>query len=439
MNKNYLNIIKFFSVEIWKITSKDVSPIKYIVLSIIKKFILAMKFFNTKGVMDSAYALTYSTLLSIVPILAVVFAIARGFGFSKYIEDWFREALSGQPQVAETIIGFVNSYLVHTHSGIILGVGLVFMLWTVIMLTRNVEQTFNNIWQVTLKRSILRTFTDYLAMFFMLPIIIVLVSGISIFMANIVTQTREYLLLGPMMHIAIDVMPYFIMSVVFITLYVFMPNTKVKISYAIVTGILAGVAMQLLQYFYIHSQMFISGYNAIYGSFAALPLFMLWVQISWTICLFGAELSYTNQNLEEFAFLAKTDDISHRYRLMMSAIILSKICKRFAEGKKPYTALGLKLDTNIPIRITNDLLNNMVKVNLISEYSTGCDCELVYQPAEALANITVGALIDRLESYGKWKLNIDLHEQLSSENWGMVNVLRKQYLRDLRNIQVKDL
>ncbi len=439
MNKNYLNIIKFFSVEIWKITSKDVSPIKYIVLSIIKKFILAMKFFNTKGVMDSAYALTYSTLLSIVPILAVVFAIARGFGFSKYIEDWFREALSGQPQVAETIIGFVNSYLVHTHSGIILGVGLVFMLWTVIMLTRNVEQTFNNIWQVTLKRSILRTFTDYLAMFFMLPIIIVLVSGISIFMANIVTQTREYLLLGPMMHIAIDVMPYFIMSVVFITLYVFMPNTKVKISYAIVPGILAGVAMQLLQYFYIHSQMFISGYNAIYGSFAALPLFMLWVQISWTICLFGAELSYTNQNLEEFAFLAKTDDISHRYRLMMSAIILSKICKRFAEGKKPYTALGLKLDTNIPIRITNDLLNNMVKVNLISEYSTGCDCELVYQPAEALANITVGALIDRLESYGKWKLNIDLHEQLSSENWGMVNVLRKQYLRDLRNIQVKDL
>jgi len=439
MNKNYLNIIKFFSVEIWKITSKDVSPIKYIVLSIIKKFILAMKFFNTKGVMDSAYALTYSTLLSIVPILAVVFAIARGFGFSKYIEDWFREALSGQPQVAETIIGFVNSYLVHTHSGIILGVGLVFMLWTVIMLTRNVEQTFNNIWQVTLKRSILRTFTDYLAMFFMLPIIIVLVSGISIFMANIVTQTREYLLLGPMMHIAIDVMPYFIMSVVFITLYVFMPNTKVKISYAIVPGILAGVAMQLLQYFYIHSQMFISGYNAIYGSFAALPLFMLWVQISWTICLFGAELSYTNQNLEEFAFLAKTDDISHRYRLMMSAIILSKICKRFAEGKKPYTALGLKLDTNIPIRITNDLLINMVKVNLISEYSTGCDCELVYQPAEALANITVGALIDRLESYGKWKLNIDLHEQLSSENWGMVNVLRKQYLRDLRNIQVKDL
>ena len=439
MNKNYLNIIKFFSVEIWKITSKDVSPIKYIVLSIIKKFILAMKFFNTKGVMDSAYALTYSTLLSIVPILAVVFAIARGFGFSKYIEDWFREALSGQPQVAETIIGFVNSYLVHTHSGIILGVGLVFMLWTVIMLTRNVEQTFNNIWQVTLKRSILRTFTDYLAMFFMLPIIIVLVSGISIFMANIVTQTREYLLLGPMMHIAIDVMPYFIMSVVFITLYVFMPNTKVKISYAIVPGILAGVAMQLLQYFYIHSQMFISGYNAIYGSFAALPLFMLWVQISWTICLFGAELSYTNQNLEEVAFLAKTDDISHRYRLMMSAIILSKICKRFAEGKKPYTALGLKLDTNIPIRITNDLLINMVKVNLISEYSTGCDCELVYQPAEALANITVGALIDRLESYGKWKLNIDLHEQLSSENWGMVNVLRKQYLRDLRNIQVKDL
>ncbi len=187
--------------------------------------------------------------MAIVPISAVVFAIARGFGFSKYIEDWFRNAFSSQPQAADTIIRFVNSYLVHTHSGVILGIGLVFMLWTVLMLTRNIEQTFNNIWQVERERSLVRTVTDYLAMFFILPIIIILISGVSVFLTAVVKQTHEYLLLGPMMRLAIDIMPYIIMSAVFIALYVFMPNTKVKIGYTIIPGILAGVAMQLLQLF----------------------------------------------------------------------------------------------------------------------------------------------------------------------------------------------
>ena len=330
MSKRLQRIIQFMKVDIWRLTPADVPPPYYVAVSALKKLLLAVRFFTTKGVFESAAALTYSTLLAIVPISAVVFAIARGFGFSKYIEDWFRSALSSQPQAADTIIRFVNSYLVHTHSGVILGIGLVFMLWTVLMLTRNIEQTFNNIWQVERERSLVRTVTDYLAMFFMLPIIIILISGVSVFLTAVVKQTHEYLLLGPMMRLSIDIMPYVIMSAVFIALYVFMPNTKVKIGYTIIPGILAGVAMQLLQLFYVHCQLFLSSYNAVYGSFAALPLFMLWVQISWTICLFGAELSYTNQNLETFAFLAKTDDISHRYRLMMSALLLNKICNRSA-------------------------------------------------------------------------------------------------------------
>ena len=319
---------------------------------------MAVKFFFTKGTSDLAAALTYSTLLAIVPICAVVFAVARGFGLSKYIEQWFRNALSGQSQAAEIIIGFVNSYLVHTQSGVILGVGLLFMLWTVLRLTRTIEQTFNNIWQVKHERTLFRTVTDYLAMVFLMPILIVLISGISIFMTAFVDRAQGYMLLAPMLQIGLKVMPFVIMSCVFIGLYIFMPNTKVKITAAIVPGILAGVAMQVLQLFYIHGQMLLSSYNAIYGSFAALPLFMLWVQISWTICLFGAQLCYTNQNLEDLAFMANPNEISHRYRLLMSAVLLSKICNRFVEGKKPYTALELKLETNIPIRVTNDLLYN---------------------------------------------------------------------------------
>ena len=207
--------------------------------------------------------------MAFVPILAVVFAVARGFGYNKYIEVWFRDALKSQPQAAEIIIGFVNSYLVHTQSGIFLGIGLVFMLYTVLMLINNVEIVFNKIWQVQKKRSIFRTFTDYFAMLLLFPIIIVFTSGVSIFMATVVDNLPDILLIGPIKRFFIDLIPYVLMSIMFIGLYIFMPNTHVKIRNVIVPGILAGVAMQWLQLFYINSQIWVSSYNAIYGSFAA--------------------------------------------------------------------------------------------------------------------------------------------------------------------------
>lgn len=261
---------------------------------------LTIRFFTAKRVMAQASALSYSSLLAIVPILAVIFAIARGFGYNKYIEIWFRDALSSQPQVADTLAGFVNSYLIHTQSGIFLGVGLLFMLYTVTMLINNVEETFNEIWQVSNSRPLIRSLTNYMAMFFVFPIILVLSMGLSIFMATIARHTDGVLILGPVVRRLLDFSPYLLLSMLFIWLYVYMPNTDVKLKSAIVPGMLAGVAMQLLQLFYIHSQIWVTGYNAIYGSFAALPLFMLWVQISWTICLFGAQLTYTNQNMNRF-------------------------------------------------------------------------------------------------------------------------------------------
>lgn len=418
---------------------EDISPLRYLLYEVIKKVLLAVEYFTTKRMMDSAAALTYSTLLAIVPIMAVVFAIARGFGYNKYIETWFREALSSQPQVAEAIIGFVNSYLVHTKSGIFLGIGLLFMLWTVIMLISNIEKAFNDIWQVSTPRSIFRTITDYMAMFLLAPIIIVVTSGISIMMATFANGIGETLIVGPTLRFFLRLLPYIIMSGVFIALYVFMPNTKVKIKSAIIPGILAGVAMQGLQLVYIHSQIWVTGYNAIYGSFAALPLFMLWVQISWTICLFGAELAYTNQNLEKFAFRASTDDLSHRYRLLLSAYLMTLICRRFEEGKKPYTALELKLETNIPIRITHDLLENLTRVHLLSEMTNDeKGTEAVYQPAESTARLSVGMMIDRLEAEGKWKLMPDLQLFKSDELMKAIRQ-RKDYLQKQRDILFKDI
>ena len=269
---------------------------------IYRKLYLTIRFFTEKRVMTQASALSYSTLLAIVPILAVVFAIARGFGYHKYIELWFRESLSTQPQVADIIVGFVNSYLVHTQSGIFLGVGLVFMLYSVLMLISNIEDTFNQIWQLSSTRPIIRSITNYLAICFLFPIIIVVSTGLSIFMETVADTMDGFRILGPAIRRMLSLAPCVLMSLMFIILYVYMPNTKVRFSSAIVPGILAGIAMQVLQLAYIHSQIWVTGYNAIYGSFAALPLFMLWIQISWTICLFGAQLTFTNENMNRIGF-----------------------------------------------------------------------------------------------------------------------------------------
>ena len=426
-------------VGIWHVKRQDVSPWLYFVYGVIKKVLLAVERATTKRMVNSASALTYSTLLAIVPIMAVVFAIARGFGYNKYIEDWFREALASQPQAAEIIIGFVNSYLVHTKSGVFLGIGLIFMLWTVIMLINNIEQTFNYIWQVKKPRSVFRTITDYMAMFLLAPIIIVITSGISIFIATVSDSIEGYALLAPVMRFLIALLPYIFMSAVFIALFLFMPNTKVKFSCVLVPGILAGVAMQGLQLFYIHSQIWVSSYNAIYGSFAALPLFMLWVQISWTICLFCAELCYTSQNLEDYAFRAVTEDISHRYRLMLSVMLASLVCKRFEEGGRPYSALELKLKTGIPVRVVNDLLYELTQVNVLIEVTADEKGEeSLYQPAESTSRLSVGMLIDRLESQGRWTMELDMHK-LSSDNWKRVIKSRSDYLDSQRHILLKDM
>ena len=434
----YKRIIRFLQVDIWRVSSEDMSPLKYFCLEVLKKVMLAVKFFTTKRVMNDASALTYSTLLAIVPILAVVFAVARGFGYNKYIEIWFRDAFRSQPQAADVIVGFVNSYLIHTKSGVFLGFGLVFMLYTVIMLITNIEKTFNDIWQVKKKRSIFRTFTDYFALMFMIPIVIVVTSGISIFFATLTGSLPDLFLITPALGFLLDLSPYVLMSALFIALYVFMPNTHVKVRSCIVPGILAGVAMQWLQLVYIHSQIWVSSYNAIYGSFAALPLFMLWVQISWTICLFGAELSYTSQNLDYYDFNTVTSDISHRFQIVIYTMLMGHICRRFDEGGTPYTINELRDKTGVPIRVVNDLMYNLVEANLAIEITSDEKGEPSrFVPAMSVDKLSLGIMIDSIESSGKWQLEW-FRQNLVQSQWLKAISVRSNYLKQSRELLLKD-
>ena len=430
-------LIWFLQRGIWQIRPKEVSPVKYLLLEILKKLLLTIRFFTTKRVMQKASALTYSTLLAIVPIMAVVFAIARGFGYSIYIEEWFRDLFKAQPDATEIIIGFVNSYLINTKKGVFLGIGLLFMLGTVLMLISTIEETFNDIWLVRKPRSMFRTFTDYMALLFALPIGIVAISGLSIWMQAFNRHLIDITIIGPLMKFAIELIPYVVLSAVFVGLYVFMPNTKVRVRSALLPGIAAGVSMQLFQLIYVNSQIWVSNYNAIYGSFAVIPLFMLWMQISWTIILVGAELSYTIQNHDEFLSSNSQSELSYKTRFVLSAKIMSIICKRFAEGGQAYNSMQLKLQLGISMRVLSRLLYDLQQIHFITEIMHDDKGEeVLYQPAEALDILTIGELHSRLAQLGS---DIDSDILSASEEWKSAILLYNDCIEKASKIRLKEL
>lgn len=437
MNKSRINSwLQFLTDGIWRVTEDEVTPLQQRLYACIKVVSLSIKQFDVDRITERASALTYSTLLSIIPILAILFAIARGFGFDSLVESQFRSGVASQQ--AELIISWINSYLEHAQSGIFIGVGLVVLLWTVLILTDTIERSFNAIWQVKRPRSVMRKITDYFSMILLLPILIVVSSGLGIFMSTYIKDMENYVVLAPIVKFLVRLIPYVLTWSMFTALFIFIPNTKVKFSHAWLPGIIAGSAFQAFQYFYINSQIWVSSYNAIYGSFAAIPMFLLWTQISWTICLLGAEMCYISQNLSSFNFGKETANISRRYHDFFCTIILSSICKRFAVGASAYTAEELSKEHKIPIRLTKKLLYELQDMKLILETSHDDKSdEIGYTPAIDINVLTVGMLLSRLESTGSEAFKIDRKHYSSS--WDALIKAREEYLYRNNKILLKDL
>ncbi len=437
--KKISEIWKFVTYDIWRITEDEVTKTVFSVYTIIKTVYLCIDRFITQRMANKASALTYSTLLALVPMLAILFAIARGFGFANLVESELRTALAGHEEVLEFILPFIDSYLVQAKSGVFIGVGLVMLLWTVINLVGGIELTFNRIWQVKKGRSIYRKITDYFSMFLLMPILIVLSSGLSIFTSTMLKEMESFVILAPVLKFLIRLIPFAVTWFMFTGLYIFMPNTKVKFKHAFVAGVLAGTAYQAFQFLYISGQVWVSKYNAIYGSFAALPLLLLWLQVSWTICLFGAELTYAGQNIRHFSFDKDMRNISQRYRDFISILIMSLIARRFEKNEVPYTAEQISEAHQIPLRLTKDVLYQLQEINLVHEVVTDEKSEdIAYQPSIDIHQLSVALLLDRLDTYGSEDFKVDRENEFRPQ-WEVLMKLREDYYKNASHVLLKDL
>lgn len=244
-------------------------------------------------------ALTYYFLLTIVPFLAVAFGIAAWFGLEKALESAILDKFKEQPEIANKIMEFTHYTLEHTQGWVIAGTGIFMLIWALVMLLACIEQSVNDIWKIRKMRSLSRMLTSYVAIAFFCPIFFVSASGISIYaLREAVKASQAWGLsatLDPFIYFLFRFVPLVLSWLLFSFIYFFAPNTQVPWKSGVFAGIISGTAYQIVQWCYFHFQIGASSYGAIYGSFAAIPLFLIWINLSWLILLAGAEIAYQLQ------------------------------------------------------------------------------------------------------------------------------------------------
>ena len=361
---------------------------------------LSIRSFLDRDLQMRSCALTYNTVLAVVPALAMLFAIARGFGFQNLLQSELFRYFPAQRQALETALSYVDNYLAQASQGIFIGIGLIFLLWTLISLMSNVEDTFNHVWGVSTKRSLQRKFTDYTALFLLLPLLMVCSAGITIFMSDAVQHLFADNALSPMVHRLLACTPTLISWIIFTAAYYMVPNTKVRFKGALFAGVLCGTLFQVVQWLFVSGQLYVSKYNAIYGSFAFLPLLLVWLQLSWLITLSGVVLTYAWQNFDSFTYRDKAQKISQSYSNRLAIAVLSQAVKRFKQKKGLLTRSGVIRDFDIPSQLADQLLGNLLQTGLLNQVSLENEEEIAYQPAFDPDDFTVNDTVNRLSQLG---------------------------------------
>jgi len=430
-----LNFIRF---DIWRITEHELSRKRRIFYRFIKTLVLAVRGFIDEDLNVKASALTYSILFAMIPTFAMIIAIAKGFGIEKLIRSSLEGTFFGQEDLIPQVMGFVERYLETTQGGIFIGIGLAVLFYSVMNFFMQVERAFNDIWKVKKSRSLIRQFSTYFSSILIIPILIVLSSGLSIFINTTIAQSFLYDVLSPVLRFGFKFTPYVIIWIVFTILYMTIPNTKVRFTNALIAGVVAGTAFQLFQFLYIHGQVYLSRYNVVYGSFAAIPLLLLWLQISFLIVLLGAEISYASQNIRDFEFEHDIKNMSSRYMNFLTLFVTYIVIKQFENNNPPLSSTEISENYKLPIRIVNQVLTKLVDVSVFIEVYNKDSKVKTFQPAMDINQITINLLFDKLDAHGS-ELFLTNNNELLDTFWQKTLDIKQRNEENSQQILVKDI
>jgi len=368
-----------------------------------KVFVFAIKGFREDRCDLRASSLTLFTLLSIVPVMAMAFGIAKGFGFKEILEKRVLELFAGQEEVIQNVLAFSSNLLEKTKGGLMAVFGIILLFYSLIKLIGHIENAFNKIWWVNDDRPLIRKFTDYIAISITAGILVIFSSSANIFITAYLARFLSNLQLPgnveQLISLGFNIFPFLPIWILFIFFYIFIPNKKIDIKAALAGGIIAGTIFQVTQMTYLKFQIGVSNYNAIYGSFAALPLFLIWLQASWVIVLFGAEVAFSWENTEAL----ETQDIDYgKISIRLKKLIVLRIVhlcvNRFANKETPASDIDIASKIKIPLKIIKVLLAKLVECRVLLEVN-GPD-NIGYVPASDIECLTIFDVLTAFEQRG---------------------------------------
>jgi membrane protein len=399
LKSNLDKVRKFLIYDLWRIDHHELTRWRVFWLRQAQIFWLVMRDFNADNCMLRASALTYTTLLSIVPLLALMFSLLKGLGVQNVLEPFLINnlAIGSQEAVAE-----IFSYIENTQFGRLGAIGLIVLVLTVLALLSNIEKSFNHIWRVQETRTLMRRFADYFSVVLLSPLLILAAVSISTSLQSqtLVLKLLETAYVGEALLLLFKLIPFVVMWAAFIFLYLFMPNTRVRIQAALVGGIVGGTLWQLLQWGYVHFQVGVGKYNAIYGTMAALPIFIVWLYLSWMIVLFGVELTYAIQNIGTVRQNLGAEKINFACRQRLALTVLMLTGESFYRGEPAWSRERIGEDLKLPPRVVSELLDDLVRLNLMAVLCDESGEQLRYQPGRALDALTVQGLFQELREDG---------------------------------------
>lgn len=385
--------------ELWTIDANRLPRFQSLLLRQVRVFTAVVQGFLADRCMLRASALTYTTLLSIVPLLALMFALLKGFGVQNSLEPLILEHLA---LGAEDIVGQIISYIDNTNVARLGVVGLAALFMAVLTLLSNIEKSFNHIWGVDETRPLLRRFADYFSVVTIGPIFVLAAISMTSSLASnqIVTHLQGDTYVGPLVLLLFKGIPFVGMWITFTALYIFMPNTRVSYSAALIGGIFGGTLWQLAQWGYVHFQVGVGRYNAIYGTMAALPIFMVWLYVSWLIVLLGVEMTYAWQNLRLISSDIRGHEVNFASRELVTLTAMLTVSEPFYRGEAQWNSAQVAERLDLPPRLAHDILQQLVRLGFLAEVRDGQQDDYAYQPGRALEVLSVHDLLQGLKQDG---------------------------------------
>lgn len=364
-------------------------------------------YYTARGVIEHdtltrSASLTFYTLMSIVPLAALIFAVLKGFGMAENLTRELHNALPQFPEFINYVVGFANNALARTRGGLLATFSVLALFWAVMKVFSSVEAAFNNIWEVKRSRGFARQFSDYVAVVVIVPVLWLSSNAIA-------HNLHQWLGINDstFYHVWSNGVSLVLIWVMFTFVYIVLPNTKVRFTSALTASLVCGTAFLIFQWAYVYVQSTMSSYNAIYGSFAALPLFLIWLQTSWQIVLFGGELAFAYQNISKFEQERESLRISHDNRRKVLLATMLVIVRAFLDKQGPVSSEQISHRLKLPVRIVRDVIFELEQASLIHQVKGDEDDKVAYYaPARDVHTLTLYDVITTVERFGEQGVDI---------------------------------